>query len=74
MLQNNILRTIANVAWYVTNSEINEHREMNTVQEEIKSITVKYQISLKSTLINWQRFNNLQLQQNAQKLDIFPTE
>jgi hypothetical protein len=47
-MQNIILRNIASVAWYVTNSEIHKHLEMNTVKEEILSTTSKYKSRLRN--------------------------
>lgn len=41
-MQNTILRSIANVPWYITNAEIHEHLGMKTVKEEVSNVTKKY--------------------------------
>lgn len=47
-MQNGILRTIANVPWFVTNTEIHEAMNMRTVKEEIRLTGTKYRTRLEN--------------------------
>lgn len=40
--QNKILRSIANVPWYVTNAEIHQYLKANTVMQEIRNASESY--------------------------------
>jgi hypothetical protein len=47
-MQNVILRTLAGVPWFIKNSEIHEHLQIPTVQEEIKKSSQAYRKRLKN--------------------------
>jgi hypothetical protein len=47
-MQNIILRSISQAPWLVTNDEIHRNLEINSVKDEISSISKKYQIRLKN--------------------------
>lgn len=40
--QNTILRTISNVPWYVSNTEIHEHLDVTAVRDEIANSIQRY--------------------------------
>ncbi|CAK1544722.1 unnamed protein product [Leptosia nina] len=44
--ENKILRTMANVPWFVRNSELHEHLRIGTVKDEIRSAAVTYRKKL----------------------------
>lgn len=40
--QNMMLKSISNVPWFITNTEVHEHLQMSTVKEEIRLTAAKY--------------------------------
>lgn len=46
-MQNMILRNLCNAQWFITNTEIHQHLEMNSVKKEIQKSTETYQEKLK---------------------------